>query len=465
MDVSDKRICYDCVGEAFLKKDIKASGKSGKCSYCHKTRKSLSIEEFADKIDVVFQEFYFKTPEYDEFAHGYFERDGYPVVDKIMETAEVSDVLANDIREVLYGKHYDHDAAEMSEEMEFDEKSYYADKERSAEYWHSQWSIFEHSLKTEARFFNSKMEEYLRSVFKDIGTMATHDGKPIVIDAGPNRELFEVYRGRVFQSDKKMIEALYYPDKELGPPPPHFAKAGRMSSHGISVFYGATNLEIALAEVRPPVGSKVVTAKFSLIRSLRLLDLHALDSLLANGSYFDPDFAFNLDRIVFLRNLSTLMTKPVMPDDEASEYLPTQAIADFLSMAFDIKFDGIIYKSIQSSELGMNIILFHSASRVENREVQKGTGFSLNYPSDGEYFEPDYTVIEISPESKSNTDEEDLLDNGSLAAGHSIDNPSMKIDIESIMVHHIQKVKVEAKKHSVRRFNLGDIKDDTSFFD
>ena len=43
-----------------------------------------------------------------------------------------------------------------------------------------------------------------------------------------------------------------------------------MNAKGISTFYGATNEDIALAEVRPPVGSQVAIARFDIIRPLLL---------------------------------------------------------------------------------------------------------------------------------------------------------------------------------------------------
>jgi len=49
-----------------------------------------------------------------------------------------------------------------------------------------------------------------------------------------------------------------------------------MNARGVSVFYGAIDPRVALAEVRPPVGSRVAVARFEIIRPLRLLDLNAL---------------------------------------------------------------------------------------------------------------------------------------------------------------------------------------------
>jgi hypothetical protein len=38
-----------------------------------------------------------------------------------------------------------------------------------------------------------------------------------------------------------------------------------MNAQGIAVFYGATDASVALAETRPPVGSKVLVGAFEII--------------------------------------------------------------------------------------------------------------------------------------------------------------------------------------------------------
>jgi hypothetical protein len=121
-----------------------------------------------------------------------------------------------------------------------------------------------------------------------------------------------------------------------------------MNAAGISVFYAATDPNVALAEVRPPVGSKVLIGRFGVIRPLRLLDLQALEFLAdEKGSFFDQDHVRRLRRGKFLRGLSWLVSKPVMPEDQPRDYLPTQAVADFLGTAANPPLDGMIYPSVQ----------------------------------------------------------------------------------------------------------------------
>ena len=62
-----------------------------------------------------------------------------------------------------------------------------------------------------------------------------------------------------------------------------------------------------------------------------------------------------------------------MPDDEPFDYLPTQAIVDFLSALPEPTIDGLIYPSVQSGEKGKNVVLFHKASRVQEVPVTPGT--------------------------------------------------------------------------------------------
>lgn len=170
-----------------------------------------------------------------------------------------------------------------------------------------------------------------------------------------------------------------------------------MNARGISVFYGATQPKVAIAEVRPPVGSKVVVAKFNIVRPLCLLDLTIIEDGHVTGSIFDPTFLERLERVAFLQTLGQRMTKPVMPDDEAFEYLATQAIADFLATENEPLLDGIIFRSVQSKG-GRNVVLFQKAARMDTLPMLKGTKFDAYCGHDTEDgWESDYSVMEHVP--------------------------------------------------------------------
>jgi len=264
----------------------------------------------------------------------------------------------------------------------------------------------------------------------------------------------ELYRARVFAGeDEKLREALKTPWKCLGSPPSDAASAGRMNARGIAVFYGARDAETALSEVRPPVGSKVALARFDILRPLRILDLSALKSVAASGSIFDPATIQRMQRANFLEELSHLMSRAVMPHEEVSEHLPTQAVADYL--ANEVQLDGIIFPSVQTAQDASNVVLFHDAARVEEVELPKGTEIEVYLESrDSDGFAPDYWVAEHLPVPAPQIEAPvHPLSVADIFFDRPSDlrRPSLRIDYESIQILHVKAVKFSTDPHPVRR--------------
>lgn len=468
-DDGQRHICLECAGESYLAEEIEKICKVEKCAYCDQTQACIAVEELADRIEAAFEDHYVRTSDQpnswqqsllsDRESEYEWERDGQPVLDAIEEAAAIPHEAARDVLGILNGRHNDFESAKMGEETEFSFDSYYEEKGTSALVWHEEWRVFEQSLKTEARFFSRSASQLLARVFGNIDALKTKPRHPLVVDAGPGRRLTHLYRARVFQSDEKLEEALCRPDLHLGSPPARLASAGRMNARGISVFYGATNASVALAEVRPPVGSKVVVAKFFITRPLRLLDLTALDGVTDGGSIFDPSLKGRLERVAFLRSLGQRMTRPVMPDDEAFDYLATQAVADFLATENKPRLDGIIFGSAQSKD-GRNVVLFHKAARVEEMALPEGTEIDAHtgYDTD-EGWEIDYSVSETTPtkEARAPLDDEDRPFGPipHFSPFHIADqdyrDAAMRVDPHSVEVHHVEWVKVTSTRFAVTR--------------
>jgi hypothetical protein len=325
------------------------------------------------------------------------------------------------------------------------------------------WRSLEISLKTEARFFSRTAANHLMSIFDGIGELQTHEGRPLVVDAGPGTDFHTLYRARVFQSDDKLKAALGRPDIHLGSPPESLATAGRMNARGISVFYGASNRKAAIAEVRPPVGSQIALAQFEIIRKLRLLDLSALSDIRVTGCLADFGLAGRMDDAVFLRSLSRRIRRPAMPDDEPSEYLATQAIVDFLATEASAPIDGIIFPSLQSVGHDLNVVLFHKAARVGPMDVPDRTEIST---STGRWTEngwvDDYEVLEIVPPNHARTgeNEENPGSPGSAAIVEAVPldprnvdwrGETLRVVPESVQVHRIMSVEFATDVFTVKR--------------
>lgn len=471
-DLEAKRLCHRCIGEEYLRTEVRHKGQYRQCSYCDRSGRSYTIEDIAERVETAFEQHFRQTSDQpnswqqsllsDRECNYERERDGDPVIWAIANAAEIPEQAAQDIQSILDDKYSDFDTAAIGEETEFCSGSYYEEKGSNDEVWQEEWFSFEHSLKTEARFFSRSSVAHLATVFNGIDKMSTTDGRPLVINAGPQTTVNAIFRARVFQSDEKLVEALCRPDRHLGPPPAALAIAGRMNARGISVFYGANEASLTIAEVRPPVGSQVVVARFDIVRPLRLLDFTALSAVNENGSVFDPSWAARLDRATFLRSICQRITKPVMPEDESFEYLPTQAVADFLATENDPILDGIVFPSVQVAGDGLNIVLFHKAARVEAMDIpEKGiieasTGFM---GEDG--WEEDYSVTEWIPREKppKEKEAENLCHHIPILSSDTWQSyegdyrdMTLRIDLKSLEVHIVHKVKFDTFPHDVRRY-------------
>ncbi|WP_262030755.1 RES family NAD+ phosphorylase [Microvirga sp. Mcv34] len=457
-----KRICFDCVGETYLEDLIANQGTHGQCDYCCQPGQTFSIAEMADRIETAFEQHYERTSEHpsdlewmmqkDKELNYEWEREGFPTVYAISGAALIGEQPARDIQAVLADRYADWESMKIGDETEFDAGACYAEKGPNPREWQAQWFLFEEKLKTETRFFSRDAAATLEVIFKDISHLQTRDGRHVVVDAGPGTQHSAFYRARSFEADSDLQDALVYPEQRLGTPPSQRARDGRMNARGIAVFYGASDPTAAIAEVRPPVGSKVLVGQFEVIAPLRLLDLRALDRIRLSGSIFDPDYVRQLERVAFLAILGKRITVPVMPSDEPFEYLATQAVADFLATEADPPLDGIIYPSVQAGEDQYNVVLFHKAARVQPADTSKGAKISAQlYTTTEDGVEPDYTIIEELPEPIQASDSAKHQEGSSTPAADDTDlrNSTLRLQSDSLTVHHVKRVSIDTDPHEV----------------
>jgi hypothetical protein len=297
----------------------------------------------------------------------------------------------------------------------------------------------------------------LNRIFDGIDDHATRHGAKVIVEAGPGCAIKALYRARWFQDDAKLQAAIERPDIELGAPPTQVARAGRMNAQGIGVFYGATHSSVALAEIRPPVGSRVIVGRFDITRPLRLLDVGAMGLIKTEGSIFDVSFVQALQKSAFLQTLSARITQPVMPDDETSEYLVTQAIADYLATRTNTLLDGIIYPSAQQrGKRKRNVVLFHKSARVADPSLPRHTEIRGSlYESDEGINWPEYSVsIRKPPQKKGKSGSliVQIHDFGDpfYDTRHDARQAALKIERNSVVVHHIERVQFGTQEFKVR---------------
>lgn len=458
IDEAETWVCFQCVGEPSLKAQIQKSGAQP-CNYCGKLAPAWTFLDVASAIFSVIEEHYQLVRSESPF---YLE-EGEGVADVIAIVADLSDdKLIDDVREqcedlATTGM----DDFDIPDSGPYAEDSEYAETPIDTYVWSQKWRDFETILKERTRFFSDEAKKILEDIFADIETLISNEGDSVLTRIGPGTEIPELFRARNFYDVDKLTGALGSPDQDLGPPPSSCASGGRMNAQGVSLFYGADAPEVCLAEVRPPVGSWVAMATFELIRPLNLLNLQLLQKLEhPKGSLFDPGYSHKLTKYKFLRTLTDLISRPVMPHDENSDYLTTQAVADFLSMYNKTNVDGIIFPSVQSPDKGRNIVLFHKASLVEKRELPRGTDIycqSTSFEDDQWLF--DFHVLESLPEE---LQDEKPTPIHWLEAFDSHPHyfqrkqiksrdPTLRVNTGTVMVHQIEAASFSVKTYSVER--------------
>ena len=467
------RVCHDCIGDPFLADEVKGKGSNGLCGYCGKKRKALTLEKLAERIHEVLQEHFrlshIETP---------WSGSGYPVIDLIADMAGLDEKVADDVRAFL-SEPYEYEAMTDGAENPYYSDAHYEEHRPDEWGFLETWDAFRREIRSRSRFFSTSAEDALRSIFGDLSTLRTSGDQPVIREITPDDEGRFIWRARTAQSTKELEAILSAPVREIGPPISRLAKGGRMNAAGIPVFYGALDEGTCVAEVRAPVGSHVVVAKFEMLRPFRLLDFDSLTKIYVEGSHFDPGYSVRLGRASFLERLVREMSRPVMPTDEAFEYLATQAVAEYLAHKAEPRLDGIIFRSSQTDGSGRNVVLFNHACGIEPYDLPKETiltfsglpkGTKLTFfshLSDEDYAVRDIIVSETvpsdPPEKVSPVETpESPIDLRPVDVFHSTlprdedseppayRDPTLRLDVESVVVLEIKGVQYNSKRREVR---------------
>ena len=471
--MTDKVLCYQCVGEPYLKNEIRCEGSESVCSYCGRRANAYNVSCVSKRIDQAFKDHYERTeacPDEQEVARlteryeDYeWTRSGEPVVAAISDAAEIQECVARDIQRKLEHEYEELERSHKNFETEYAAESHYEkitfystpdletlQRNPDFEHWETLWDTFVHSILYEQRFFNTKANKILHDVFDGLQDLFQRSHRELILNFGPSHRFRNsVYRARTFQDPADIQKAVCRPDLGLGPPPEHLSTSGRMNVEGIPVFYGSNQRDLAVIEARPIVGGYSISVEFEFVRDVRLLNLSALYSSRADGSIFDRSFRNRQLKSAFVKTLCDRLCVQISPFEVPSEYLPIQVVAEFLAAHRELRIDGILYPPIQDQKgSGQNIVLFHESSRVEEVEIPPDTSSiraTSGFRDDSGWEANDFGLKANESQIKHATTEKMEQEEESDASEFIQDNrePTLRVKLQSMQVHRIVRLRPE----------------------
>lgn len=451
-----KFVCHGCIGDAYLKAEIVKERKVATCMICGKKQEAMLFDELCERVHEIVSEEFVVTDAYSEGWEEDWERSGDPVDSILYEIVECDEPLIEELKERLSDQYFSFDAAKAGEENPYGNDVQYKQREPNDYELQDAWSVFEAEIRTRARFFSKTAENVLDDIFGELNRFRAPK-RSLVRDVGPGTSTNVIFRARQAFGNAKIAHILEHPARELGAPPFRWAGSGRMNPRWISMFYGAFDADTCVAEIRAPVGSSVIIGRFQITRPLRLLDLEAFRELFVErASYFDSDFRRLHDKARFLARLVRIMSRPVMPNDEDFQYLPTQAVAEYLSEKIEPKLDGLIFPSTQRDGKGENVVLFRRAVGVETDgtdELKSEINFGWATEDDEDRDITVWTKPKRKAERKKWSTYRTEIDLGQLEHEPPVSEgePALRLDLENIEIRDIKSVEYRADKRRVRR--------------
>jgi len=216
------------------------------------------------------------------------------------------------------------------------------------------WDGFSEHIKHRSRFLFDVLPT--QDAFGGVDSLGTRDFLRTLLDAiilaQPILELktrHAVYRARSFAELSDCPPSV----SDYTSPPSDKAAQGRMNPAGIAYFYGALEPETAAVEVYDG-NAYAGVATFKPARTLRLIDL----SKARVPSPFDDSVALaDHRRRLFLHGFTNDIARPIVRDGRIhQEYVPTQAVTEYIRFRARPKFDGVVFASARTD--GRNVVIF-----------------------------------------------------------------------------------------------------------
>ena len=320
----EKYVCSHHFEDKYLNQYIEKKGETGVCSYCGCKETVIDMRSLADHIAMTIS-IYFNDIDSEclPLASSYFDDtdEQIPGIKRIgcYAVPENADIYEDtfEIMEDL-GLHTDCDSLNAEIDHLFEDNTWI--KKDPFELWWNQkkelqWQRFSNMVKHSRRFTFLAMSRVVGNdnILEDLGGILRNmDGILHTIPIGTT-----LYRTRSLE--KELDDSFGFND--ITSTPDIYAGQCRMSPAGVSMFYGAFDMETAVDESIKTANEKaLVIGEFKTIRELTVVDLLALPTEVS--IWMDK-----WEAVSFLKSF----TRPLLNNaKEAIEYIPSQIFTEYL---------------------------------------------------------------------------------------------------------------------------------------
>lgn len=219
--------------------------------------------------------------------------------------------------------------------------------------WRS-YSNFEHSVKRLARYIRTTETD----AFLD-ALLSAASARSETIRTGSflwrARLEHEFYDAPILGENEEIIDYADTPcpvRPEKMKPLRQSAREGRVNPKGVPCLYLATNIETAMAEMRPWNGQFISVGQFELARDARVVNV-TVDDPCPSRIFVNCEPSADVREKYVLADIDRAFAQPVDRSDSSADYVPTQIIGELFKAH---GFDGIAYRS--SVGPGHNVALF-----------------------------------------------------------------------------------------------------------
>lgn len=376
-----RHVCVGCIAEPYLQEQLESSAdlKVSTCFYCGNLRGGITLDDLAERcggaIDANFRE--------PDLTPASACGSGFGDASATFTLAEVLRLVLNAHSDLLLDIEASLHTA-WAQDDGYDPRFALGPDLDPAGVYHS--ALADVSVRPSPAFADLSGK---------IGEMQGCDASPIHW-LGPGCLIQSLYKARSFPTLESAESALHSPEFETAF---NFCRADDKPDKAWR-FSASTDINLAIADARPWMGSCVMTAEVYIKQSIALLDLRRLSEmpLQVNGSYFSSTQARQGQFHAFFRTLQqALNTERHLQESEwctSFGYLALSMLWTYLRKG-DLKIEGVLLSPASTSkwweEPGCTVLLWSCPSLIS---AHNSDSFTVGRSDDG-VFQLDWESVRV----------------------------------------------------------------------